>query len=64
MDEGPGSARRLLGVFAHPDDEVLGTEFFARTGRGPNAAASRWAKAPRPRRPSGCPTPRYLRRAS
>jgi LmbE family N-acetylglucosaminyl deacetylase len=43
---------------------MLGTEFFARTGRGPNAAASRWAKAPRPRRPSGCPTPRYLRRAS
>jgi len=23
MDEGPGSARRLLGVFAHPDDEVF-----------------------------------------
>jgi LmbE family N-acetylglucosaminyl deacetylase len=23
MDHGPGSARRLLGVFAHPDDEVL-----------------------------------------
>jgi len=23
MDDGPGSARRLLGVFAHPDDEVF-----------------------------------------
>ena len=23
MDEGPGSARRLLGVFAHPDDEMF-----------------------------------------
>jgi LmbE family N-acetylglucosaminyl deacetylase len=23
MDNGPGSARRLLGVFAHPDDEVF-----------------------------------------
>ncbi|HKR72237.1 MAG TPA: PIG-L family deacetylase [Streptosporangiaceae bacterium] len=23
MDEGPGSAKRLLGVFAHPDDEVF-----------------------------------------
>ena len=23
VDEGPGSARRLLGVFAHPDDEVF-----------------------------------------
>ena len=23
MEEGPGSARRLLGVFAHPDDEVF-----------------------------------------
>jgi len=23
MDKGPGSARRLLGVFAHPDDEVF-----------------------------------------
>ena len=23
MDEGSGSARRLLGVFAHPDDEVF-----------------------------------------
>jgi len=23
MDHGPGSARRLLGVFAHPDDEVF-----------------------------------------
>jgi LmbE family N-acetylglucosaminyl deacetylase len=43
---------------------MLGTEFFTRAGRGPNAAAGRWAKAPRPRRPSGCPTPRYLRRAS
>ena len=23
MDDGPGSARRMLGVFAHPDDEVF-----------------------------------------
>ena len=23
MDDGPGSARRLLGIFAHPDDEVF-----------------------------------------
>src|SRR5262245_9417038 len=23
MDNGPGSARRLLGIFAHPDDEVF-----------------------------------------
>ena len=23
MENGPGSARRLLGVFAHPDDEVF-----------------------------------------
>src|SRR5690242_10065807 len=23
MEHGPGSARRLLGVFAHPDDEVF-----------------------------------------
>ncbi|MGH3237950.1 MAG: PIG-L deacetylase family protein, partial [Streptosporangiaceae bacterium] len=23
MDDGPGSARRLLGLFAHPDDEVF-----------------------------------------
>jgi hypothetical protein len=23
VDDGPGSARRLLGVFAHPDDEVF-----------------------------------------
>ena len=23
VDNGPGSARRLLGVFAHPDDEVF-----------------------------------------
>src|SRR5215471_7137199 len=23
VEKGPGSARRLLGVFAHPDDEVL-----------------------------------------
>ncbi len=23
VENGPGSARRLLGVFAHPDDEVF-----------------------------------------
>ena len=43
---------------------MLGTEFFARTGGGRNAAASRRAKVPPPRRPSGCPSQRYLRRAS
>ena len=33
VDNGPGSARRLFGVFAHPDDKVFcagGT--MARTG--------------------------------
>jgi LmbE family N-acetylglucosaminyl deacetylase len=34
---------------------MLGTEFFRRTAGGSgNAAASRWAKAPRPRRPADC----------
>ena len=43
--------------------QMLGTEFFRRTAGGSgNAAASRWAKAPRPRRPAGCPSPRHLRR--
>lgn len=42
---------------------MLGTEFFWRTGGGSgNVAASRCAKAPRPRRPAGRPSPRYLRR--
>ena len=42
---------------------MLGTEFFRRTAGGSgNAAASRWAKAPRPRRPAGRPSPRHLRR--
>ena len=42
---------------------MLGTEFFRRTAGGsPNAAASRWAKAPRRRRPSRRPSPRHLRR--
>ncbi len=42
---------------------MLGTEFFWRTGGGSgNVAVSRWAKAPRPRRPAGRPPPRYLRR--
>ena len=37
--------------------QMLGTEFFCRTaGGGPNAAASRRANAPRPRRPAGCPS--------
>ncbi len=43
--------------------QMLGTEFFRRTAGGSgNAAASRWAKAPRPRRPAGRPPPPYLRR--
>jgi LmbE family N-acetylglucosaminyl deacetylase len=43
---------------------MLGTEFFARSGVvSRSAAASRRAKAPRLRRPSGWP-PQYLRRAS
>ena len=42
---------------------MLGTEFFRRVGAGSgNAAASRWATAPRPRRPASRPSPRYLRR--
>jgi len=42
---------------------MLGTEFFRRTaGGGGNTTASRCAKAPRPRRPAGRPSPRYLRR--
>jgi LmbE family N-acetylglucosaminyl deacetylase len=42
---------------------MLGTEFFCRTtGGSGNAAVSRWAKAPRPRWPAGCPSPRPLRR--
>jgi LmbE family N-acetylglucosaminyl deacetylase len=40
---------------------MLGTEFFARSAVvGGNAAASRWAKAPRSWRPAGCSSPRYL----
>jgi LmbE family N-acetylglucosaminyl deacetylase len=35
VDDGPGSARRLLGVFAHPDDEV-----FCAGGTMARAAAS------------------------
>jgi len=43
--------------------QMLGTEFFRRTtGSSGNAAASRWAKAPRPPRPAGRPSPRYLQR--
>jgi hypothetical protein len=46
----------------HLLQSMLGTEFFRRTGSGSgNAAASRCAKAPRPRRPAGRPSPRYLR---
>ena len=42
---------------------MLGTEFFTRSADGSgNAAASRWAKAPRTRRPAGRPSPRHLRR--
>ena len=42
---------------------MLGTEFFRRiAGGNENAAASRWAKAPRPRRPACRPSPRSLRR--
>jgi len=42
---------------------MLGTEFFRRTaGGGGNTTASRCAKAPRPRRPAGRPSPRHLRR--
>ena len=44
---------------------MLGTEFFCRTAGGSqNAAASRRAKAPHPRRPAGCPSPRHLRAAA
>ena len=44
---------------------MLGTEFFTRSADGSgNAAASRRAKVPPPRRPPGCPSQRYLRRAS
>jgi len=44
---------------------MLGTEFFRRAaGRSASAAASRWAKAPRPGRPAVCPSPGYLRSAS
>jgi LmbE family N-acetylglucosaminyl deacetylase len=40
--------------------KMLGTEFFCRTAGGrPSAAVSRWAQAPRPRRPAGCQSPRY-----
>jgi LmbE family N-acetylglucosaminyl deacetylase len=47
----------------HLLQSMLGTEFFSRAGSGSgNAAASRCAKAPRPRRPAGRPSPRYLRR--
>ncbi len=42
---------------------MLGTEFFCRTaGSSENAAVSRWAKAPRPRWPTRCPSASYLRR--
>jgi len=41
---------------------MLGTEFFRRTAGGSPDAASRCAKAPRPRRPAGRPLPRRLRR--
>ena len=42
---------------------MLGTEFFRHVGAGSgNTAASRWATAPRPRRPASRPSPRYLRR--
>jgi LmbE family N-acetylglucosaminyl deacetylase len=41
---------------------MLGTEFFRRTAGGGHAVASRWAKAPRPRRPAGRASPRYLNR--
>jgi len=38
--------------------QMLGTEFFRRTAGGSgNAAASRWTKTPRPRRPAGYPSP-------
>ncbi len=44
---------------------MLGTEFFRRTAGGSqNAAASRRARAPHPRRPAGCPSPRHLRAAA
>jgi LmbE family N-acetylglucosaminyl deacetylase len=40
--------------------KMLGTEFFCRTAGGrPSGAVSRWAQAPRPRRPAGCQSPRY-----
>jgi LmbE family N-acetylglucosaminyl deacetylase len=48
--------RRLL-------QKMLGTEFFCHTaGESPNAAVSRRAKTPGPRRPPGRPSPRHLPR--
>jgi LmbE family N-acetylglucosaminyl deacetylase len=42
---------------------MLGTEFFRSTADGSgHSVASRWARAPRPRRPADHPSPRSLRR--